>query len=150
MGNSCLKLGRVFFLYYDRRSVGQSVLSGTHLGPATKCSPYFFKTVAGLLMWGALSDERSGLQLSVVAGHLSRVFYCLNFLDPPNLKGHVPVGVKGNWGSCGWWNMCGHMRQSSRFSVHRLLRNCWWWDNSSLRFLTVVTSQGRTSGCISI
>jgi hypothetical protein len=52
-------------LYYDRRSVGQSVLvSGTHLGPATNFSPSlfnYFQTVAGLLMWGALSDERTGL-----------------------------------------------------------------------------------------
>jgi hypothetical protein len=47
------------------RSVGQPVLvSGTHLGPATNFSlslvDYFY-TVAGLLMWGALSVEKSGL-----------------------------------------------------------------------------------------
>jgi hypothetical protein len=52
-------------LYYDRRSVGQSVLvSGTHLGPSTNFPPSlfnYFLTVAGLLLWGALSDEKSGL-----------------------------------------------------------------------------------------
>jgi hypothetical protein len=46
--------------------VGQSVLvSGTHLGPATNFSPSIFDYVliiAGLLMWGALSDERTDLQ----------------------------------------------------------------------------------------
>jgi hypothetical protein len=44
-------------LYYDRQS-------GTHLGPATNFSPYFFNyflTVTDLFMWGALSDEKSGL-----------------------------------------------------------------------------------------
>jgi hypothetical protein len=52
-------------LYYYRLSVGQSVLVlGTHLEAATKFSPPLFKyfwTVVGLLMWGALSDEKSGL-----------------------------------------------------------------------------------------
>jgi hypothetical protein len=52
-------------LYYDRQSVGESILaSGTHLGPETNFSPSLFDylyTVSGLLMWGALSDEKSGL-----------------------------------------------------------------------------------------
>jgi hypothetical protein len=54
-------------LYYDWRSAGQSVLvSDTHLGPASSLSPsvlnfFFFYTVTGLLMWGALSDEKLGL-----------------------------------------------------------------------------------------
>jgi hypothetical protein len=43
--------------------LGQSVLvSDTHLGPATKFSSFdHLLTVAGLLMWGALSDERLDL-----------------------------------------------------------------------------------------
>jgi hypothetical protein len=42
---------------HDRPSVGQSVLmSSTHLGLNTRF--FFCLTVAGLLMWGALSDER--------------------------------------------------------------------------------------------
>jgi hypothetical protein len=44
-------------LCYDRRSVGQSILvSSTHLLLKTR---FFFLTVAGVLMWGALSDERT-------------------------------------------------------------------------------------------
>jgi hypothetical protein len=52
-------------LSYDRWSVGQFVLkSGTHPGPATNFPPSLFNymyTIAGLLTWGALSDERTGL-----------------------------------------------------------------------------------------
>jgi hypothetical protein len=52
-------------LYYDRRSVGESsFMSDTHLGPATNCfTPFFFNyfRLTDLLMWGALSDEKSGL-----------------------------------------------------------------------------------------
>jgi hypothetical protein len=63
-----------FKLIYDRQSVGQSVLvSGTHLGPATNFSYFrFFFTVSGLLMWGALSDEKSGQYFSDFAGHRQR------------------------------------------------------------------------------
>jgi hypothetical protein len=32
----------------------------------------FFFTVSGLLMWGALSDEKSGLYFLVFAGHRQR------------------------------------------------------------------------------
>jgi hypothetical protein len=47
---------------YDRRSVGQSVfVSSTHRGLTTR---FLLLTVAGLLMWGALSDERTGLQFT--------------------------------------------------------------------------------------
>jgi hypothetical protein len=46
-------------LIYDRQSVGQSVLvSGALLRPATN---YFLQTVAALLFFSALSDERTGL-----------------------------------------------------------------------------------------
>jgi hypothetical protein len=52
-------------LCYERRSVGQSVLvSSTHLGLTTK---YLLLSVAGLLMWGALSDERTGLPFTNAA-----------------------------------------------------------------------------------
>jgi hypothetical protein len=54
---------------------------------------YFCQTVAGLLMWGALSDERTGLSFKIAAGRLSpaqsfsslsplglaTIFYCLRF-----------------------------------------------------------------------
>jgi hypothetical protein len=49
----------------SQRYITASVLvSGTHLGPATNFSPSLFSyfwTVAGLLMWGAFSDEKSSL-----------------------------------------------------------------------------------------
>jgi hypothetical protein len=50
----------------DGQNQSKSVLvSDTHLGKATKLSPffhyYFFNTVTDLLMWGALSDDRSAL-----------------------------------------------------------------------------------------
>jgi hypothetical protein len=56
-------------------------------------------------MWGALSDEKSGLYFSVFAGHRQRslsqmsptglvsIFYCLYFLDSPKLEGQVPVFI---------------------------------------------------------
>jgi hypothetical protein len=52
-------------LYYDRWLVGQFVLvSGTHVRPRTNLFSSFFnyfQTGAGLLMWGALPDERMSL-----------------------------------------------------------------------------------------
>jgi hypothetical protein len=59
-------------LCYDRRSVGQSVLvSSTHLGLTTRF--LLVETVAGLLMWDALSDERTGLPFTIAAGPRQRV-----------------------------------------------------------------------------
>jgi hypothetical protein len=54
-------------LRYVRRSVGRSVLvSSLILGPRPDL--YFCHRVAGVLMWGALSDERTGLSLTFAAG----------------------------------------------------------------------------------
>jgi hypothetical protein len=54
----------VWVLCYDRRSVRQSVLvSCWGLGQDFYCC----QTVAGLLIWGALSDERTGLPFTVAA-----------------------------------------------------------------------------------
>jgi hypothetical protein len=55
-------------------SVSQSVLvSGTHLGSTTNFfNSQFFFTVSGLLMWGTLSDEKSGLYFSIFAWHRQR------------------------------------------------------------------------------
>jgi hypothetical protein len=33
---------------------------------------YYCQTVAGLLMWGALFDERTGLSFTITAGHRQR------------------------------------------------------------------------------
>jgi hypothetical protein len=52
-------------LRYDRRSVGQSVFG---LRPDF----YFCRAVACLLMWGALSGERTGLLFSISAGLCQR------------------------------------------------------------------------------
>jgi hypothetical protein len=61
-------------LYYAQRSVGQSVLvSGTHLGRVTNFFNYL-NTVTALLMWGALSDERTDLQIKVSARLASDIF----------------------------------------------------------------------------
>jgi hypothetical protein len=53
-------------LCYDRRSVGQS----WNKAPIWGLRPnfYYCQTVAGLLMWGALSDERTCLSFRIVAG----------------------------------------------------------------------------------
>jgi hypothetical protein len=78
-------------LRYDRWSAGQSVLV---LSPIWGPRPVFCysQTVKGLLMWGGLSDERTGLSLITAAGPRRRtysrvqvppglmtIFYCLRF-----------------------------------------------------------------------
>jgi hypothetical protein len=52
-------------LYYDRQSVGQSVLvSGTHLGPANNFSPFFFKDSYWFAVVGPLRKEVGSVVLS--------------------------------------------------------------------------------------
>jgi hypothetical protein len=59
-------------LCYDRRSVGQSVLvSSLHLGPKTRF--YYCQRVAGLLMWAALSEERTICPLQLLLALASPV-----------------------------------------------------------------------------
>jgi hypothetical protein len=54
-----------------RRSVGQSVLEwSTHLGLTPDY--YCCETIAGLLMWDALSDERTGLSFTIAPGPRQR------------------------------------------------------------------------------
>jgi hypothetical protein len=57
----------VWILCYDRRSVGQTVLEKTH--PSGAYDQIFISvlTVANLLMWGALSDEKTGLAFTIAA-----------------------------------------------------------------------------------
>jgi hypothetical protein len=90
-------------LCYDRRSVGQSVLaSSTHLELTTR---FILLSVAGLLMWGALSDDRKGLPFTIVAGPRQRShsrvrvprdswpYFTVSDSRLPNLEGQVPVFI---------------------------------------------------------
>jgi hypothetical protein len=53
--------------YYDRRSVGQSVLVSSPIwGPRPEFC--YCQTFAGLLMWDVFSDERAGLSFIIAAG----------------------------------------------------------------------------------
>jgi hypothetical protein len=63
--------------------IGQSVLGPrTHLG--LKTTRFIFLLVAGLLMWGALSDERMGLSFTIAAG--------------PRQRSHSPVRItRDSW-----------------------------------------------------
>jgi hypothetical protein len=66
-------------LYYDGQSVGQHVLvSSTHF--------YYCQTVACLLIWDALSDERTGLPFTVAV----TIFYCLRFDTPQTWRASSP------------------------------------------------------------
>jgi hypothetical protein len=61
-------------LCYDRRSVGQSASLSWCRAPIWGLQPnfYFRQTFAGLLMWSAISDERTGLPFTVAAGRRHR------------------------------------------------------------------------------
>jgi hypothetical protein len=53
--------------FNNLRSVGQSVLVSSPIwGPRADCC--YSQTVVGLLMWGALSNERKGLSFTIAAG----------------------------------------------------------------------------------
>jgi hypothetical protein len=51
---------------------------------------YYRETVAGLLMWGSLPDERTGLPFTIQAGPSPRglvtIFYCLRFENSPTWR----------------------------------------------------------------
>jgi hypothetical protein len=83
-------------LFYDWRSISQYVL-----GLVTRCyflSEGFRLKVAVLFLWGALSDERTGLQFAVQspigprrAEPLTKLYSLI--WDSPNLEGQVPVFI---------------------------------------------------------
>jgi hypothetical protein len=95
--------------YYDRRSVGQSVLeSGTYLGPATNFSPFLnlilgcygfadmvrplWREVGSVVFsycWASPAQSFSGRSLT----GLMTIFYYLNFWDSSNLEGRFPVFI---------------------------------------------------------
>jgi hypothetical protein len=89
-------------LSYDRKWVGQSLsVSSPIWGPRPDVC--YCQTVAGLLTFGALSDEKTGLSLklllalanAVILGPESRGTHDHILLsqirDSPNLKGHVSI-----------------------------------------------------------
>jgi hypothetical protein len=66
-------------LCYDRRSAGQSVLEqSTHLGLRPDLD--YCLTVAGLLIWGALSNERTGLSFAIANGPRQRSHFWVRVL----------------------------------------------------------------------
>jgi hypothetical protein len=76
-------------LYYDRRSVGQSVLvSSPHVGLMTRF--LLLPDHCGFFIWGALSDERTGLSFTMY-----NIQYILlsQIWDFPNLEVQVPVFI---------------------------------------------------------
>jgi hypothetical protein len=63
-------------LCYNRQSVGQSVWNKA---PIWGLQPdfYYYQTVAGLLMWGTLSEEKTGLSFTIAAGPCQRSHSCV-------------------------------------------------------------------------
>jgi hypothetical protein len=91
-------------LYYDRRSVGQSVLEqSTHLGLTTRF--LLLSDHCGFLIWGVLSDERTGLSFTMynvqytiyfTVSDLTRFLY----LYPPGTG--WPRYTPRHWVTRGW------------------------------------------------
>jgi hypothetical protein len=91
-------------LCYDRRSVGQSFLVQAPIW-GLRPDIYYYKTVAGLVMWGVLSGERKGLPFTIAAGlgqcsHSwvrvppdSWLHFTVSDSDSHNLKGQVLVFI---------------------------------------------------------
>jgi hypothetical protein len=68
-----------------RPTVSRPVCLGlsTHLGLTARFF-YYCQTIAGLLMWGALSDERTGLSFTMYNVHFT--CYLALFIHEPNLS----------------------------------------------------------------
>jgi hypothetical protein len=66
-----LRCTLLLFLRYDRRSAGHSVWNKTPILCLRPDLDYCL-TVAGLLIWGALSDERTGLSFAIATGPRQR------------------------------------------------------------------------------
>jgi hypothetical protein len=64
----------VWVLCYGRRSIGQSANLSWNKSPIWGLRPDYYscQTVAGLLLWGALSDERTGLSFTIAGGPRQR------------------------------------------------------------------------------
>jgi hypothetical protein len=82
------------------------LVSSPILGPRKNLC--YYQTAAGLLTWGALSDERTGLSFTVAGGSRQRslssaglmtIFYCLTLSDsrlpsPLNFRVRVKVTLR--------------------------------------------------------
>jgi hypothetical protein len=113
-------------LCYYRRSVGQSILVSSLIW-GSKPDFYYCQTVAGILMWGALSDERTGLSFTISAGPRERshsrvripLFYYIRFETPPTWRARSlylhPPGA-------GWPSYT----PGTEFPFRRLLRWRYW------------------------
>jgi hypothetical protein len=87
------------------QSVSQSVSFGVKHPTWAKDQIFISQTVAGLLMWGALSDKKTGLSLTVVADPRQRShsrirfprdlwpYFTVSDSRAPNLEGQVPIFV---------------------------------------------------------
>jgi hypothetical protein len=95
-------------LCYDRRSVGQCVLVSSPIwGPTSDFC--YFRTFADFLLWGSISEERTGrLQILVVLASLVILgsescgthdhILLSQILDSPNLEGQVSIFISPrNW-----------------------------------------------------
>jgi hypothetical protein len=85
----------------DSQSASLSWCQAPIWGPSTVF--YYFETVTNLLMWGAFSDERTGLSFTIAAGPRQRnhfsdpsptglmpMFYCLRFETAPTWRARSP------------------------------------------------------------
>jgi hypothetical protein len=122
---------------------GQSVNLSWCQAPIWGSRPYFYccQTVAGLLMCGALSDERTGLPFTIAAGPRQRshfwvrvpglvtIFYCLRFETPPTWRARCRIYIPQEQGGP-------VIPPGTGFPFRRLLRfvgQCWRYSKPPLR-----------------
>jgi hypothetical protein len=90
-------------LCYDQLSVGPSIWVSSPIWGSRLDFFFYSWTVAGLLMWGALSDEKTHLPFTIAAGPRQRshsrilvpreimtIFYCLRFETTPTWRARSP------------------------------------------------------------
>jgi hypothetical protein len=96
--HDCLKSESESELYYNRRSVGQSILvSSPHLGFMTRF--LLLSDHCGFLIWGALSDERRGLSFTMYNAQYT-IHFTVSDLRLPQPGGpgpciYIPQGQGG-------------------------------------------------------
>jgi hypothetical protein len=70
------------------RTDGQSASVSWNKAPiwSLRSDLYYCQTVAGLLIWGALSDERTGLSFAIAAGPRRRRIFLAQIRDLPSRR----------------------------------------------------------------